>query len=125
MKKQALVLASLLVLPVSAAAQMMGPGSSACPGASQMMSEAKTPGDRALMQSMMTMHRGMMGMRLTGNTDRDFVAMMIPHHDAAVEMAKAELQYGSDQQIKSLAASIVAAQQKEIQQMQAWEASHQ
>ena len=125
MKKQAIALAAVLLSPMAASAQITGGGPAGnCTMATQMMSQAQTPGDRALMQSMMTTHSGMMGMRLTGNTDRDFVAMMIPHHQAAVQMAQAELHYGSDPQIKALATSIVAAQQKEIAQMQAWQASH-
>jgi uncharacterized protein (DUF305 family) len=35
-------------------------------------------------------------MPMTGNPDTDFAAMMIPHHQRAIEMAKIELQYGTD-----------------------------
>jgi hypothetical protein len=50
----------------------------------------------------------------TGDVDRDFVAMMVPHHQGAVDMAKAELKYGHNEQLRRLAQEIVAAQQQEI-----------
>jgi uncharacterized protein (DUF305 family) len=50
----------------------------------------------------------------TGDVDRDFVAMMVPHHQGAVDMAKAELKYGHNEQLRRLAQEIVAAQQREI-----------
>jgi uncharacterized protein (DUF305 family) len=53
----------------------------------------------------------------SGNVDRDFVAMMVPHHQGAVEMAKAELKYGHNEQLRQLARKIVANQQQEITEM--------
>jgi uncharacterized protein (DUF305 family) len=50
----------------------------------------------------------------TGDIDRDFVAMMVPHHQGAVDMAQAELKYGRNEQLRRLAQEIIAAQQKEI-----------
>jgi uncharacterized protein (DUF305 family) len=50
----------------------------------------------------------------TGDVDRDFVAMMVPHHQGAVDMAKAELKYGHNEQLRRLAQEIVANQQQEI-----------
>jgi uncharacterized protein (DUF305 family) len=49
-----------------------------------------------------------------GDIDRDFVAMMVPHHQGAVDMALAELRYGHNQQLRGLAQEIVANQQREI-----------
>jgi uncharacterized protein (DUF305 family) len=49
-----------------------------------------------------------------GDVDRDFVAMMIPHHQGAVDMAKAELEYGHNEQLRRLAHEIVAMQEQEI-----------
>ena len=60
----------------------------------------------------------------TGDADKDFVAGMIAHHRGAIDMAKVELQYGKDSQLRRLARNIIAAQQKEIAFMQTWQAKH-
>ena len=59
-----------------------------------------------------------MTIKPTGDVDRDFVAMMVPHHQGAVEMAKAELRYGHNEQLRRLAQEIVVTQQQEISVMQ-------
>jgi hypothetical protein len=51
---------------------------------------------------------------MTGEPDRDFLAMMIPHHEAAVEMARLVLIHGRDPLVRRLAEEIIAAQQAEI-----------
>jgi uncharacterized protein (DUF305 family) len=61
-----------------------------------------------------------MQVKPTGKPDEDFVRMMIPHHQGAVDMAKVELEYGTDPELRQLASNIVAAQDKEIAQMRAW-----
>ena len=55
-----------------------------------------------------------MTIKPTGDVDRDFVAMMVPHHQGAIEMAKAELKYGHNEQLRRLAQEIVVTQQQEI-----------
>ncbi len=57
---------------------------------------------------------------MTGNTDRNFMTMMIPHHQAAIAMAKVELRYGKKTEAKSLELSIISAQANEIAQMRRW-----
>jgi uncharacterized protein (DUF305 family) len=56
----------------------------------------------------------------TGKADVDFIQSMIPHHQGAIDMAKIELEHGSDPQIKQMAQKIISDQEKEIAQMQAW-----
>jgi hypothetical protein len=55
-----------------------------------------------------------MTVKPTGDVDRDFVAMMVPHHQGAVNMARAELKYGHNAQLRRLAREIVTEQQQEI-----------
>jgi uncharacterized protein (DUF305 family) len=61
---------------------------------------------------------------MTGNADQDFVAGMLPHHVGAVDMARVEIQYGKDPEMLRLARGIIAAQEKEIAQMQTWQKKH-
>jgi uncharacterized protein (DUF305 family) len=70
-----------------------------------------------MMQVMERMHRGM-SIVPSGDPDRDFAAMMIPHHQGAVEMAKVELQFGKDPVLRRLAQGIIVEQLQEIEVMQ-------
>jgi uncharacterized protein (DUF305 family) len=61
----------------------------------------------------------MQGMTAT-DIDVAFVCGMIPHHQAAINMAKAELAHGDDPWVKELAQAVIDAQQREIDEMLAW-----
>jgi len=50
----------------------------------------------------------------TGDIDRDFVHMMIPHHQGAIDMAVGVLRYGHNEQVRRLAQEIIVTQQQEI-----------
>ena len=64
----------------------------------------------AAMKKMM----GDMAVKPTGDVDADFVAMMVPHHQGAIDMALAVLRHGRNPQIKRLAQEIIVTQQQEI-----------
>jgi YVTN family beta-propeller protein len=70
-----------------------------------------------MMQSMAKMDRAMNAAPMTGNPDHDFAAMMIPHHQGAVDMAKAELLHGKDPVLRRLAQEIIVTQRQEIEVM--------
>jgi YVTN family beta-propeller protein len=74
----------------------------------------------ALMKNMETMHAAMAAVEPSGNEDGDFVNLMLPHHQAAVDMARTELLYGSDPQMRRLAQEIITDQESEIRLMQLW-----
>jgi uncharacterized protein (DUF305 family) len=73
----------------------------------------------AMHAAMKTMARDMETAPMTGDPDRDFMAMMIPHHEGAVEMARLLLIYGRDPLVRQLAEEIIASQTVEIRSMQA------
>src|ERR1700736_4769939 len=58
-----------------------------------------------------------MGIRPSGEVDTDFVAMMVPHHQGAIEMARAELRYGHNEPLKRMAQEIIVTQLQEIAAM--------
>jgi uncharacterized protein (DUF305 family) len=71
-----------------------------------------------MMQAMDRMDSAMMAAKLKNDPDRDFAAMMIPHHQGAIDMAKVELIYGRDPVLRRLAEGIIVEQQQEIELMQ-------
>src|ERR1700740_320719 len=86
--------------PVAAPAQKAAPGSDA----------AFVSRSNAAMDKMMSD----MAVKPTGNVDHDFVAMMVPHHQGAIDMSQAELQYGKNPQLKTIAQEIILDQMQEI-----------
>ena len=69
-------------------------------------------------RAMTVMHEEMAAAPQTGDPDRDFLAMMIPHHEGAVEMARLVLISGKDPLVRQLAEEIIANQKAEIAAMQ-------
>ena len=62
--------------------------------------------------SMSQMDSGMKSAPMNGNVDHDFASMMMPHHQGAIDMAKAELIYGKDFVMRRLAEEIVVDRSK-------------
>ena len=83
-------------------------------------SGAASPEWLALQASIHKMHAEMISAKPSDNGDVDFVTLMLPHHQAAVEMAKTQLLYGTDPQMRRLAQEIVTEQQSEIEVMHLW-----
>jgi hypothetical protein len=88
-------------------------GTAAAPRSSDRKSDA-ADNFRAMMGDAVTRMHAAMNVPYTGNADRDFARMMIPHHQGAIDMALVELRYGKDQRLKRLAQEIIVSQQQEI-----------
>jgi uncharacterized protein (DUF305 family) len=89
------------------------------PMSSQMSSAGSATDDSfdaQMGRAMERMDRDMM-VKPSGNYDRDFAAMMIPHHQGAVDMARIELQFGKDPVLRRLAQAIIVEQLQEIEVM--------
>lgn len=68
-----------------------------------------------------SMHRHMEPYKpLNKDADHDFVFLMIPHHQSAVEMSEVYLKKAKDEGLKSLASSIIKGQSTEIEQLKQW-----
>jgi len=92
---------------------MMGDHMSACLASLPQASQA-------YMRAMMGMHAPMMEAMQSTDPDVAFVKGMIPHHQAAIDMARAVLELGSDQQTRAWAQQTITAQQTEIDDMRQW-----
>ncbi len=87
-----------------------------CVGATLTSSDDEKRFLEANEHAMKTMMSGM-HIHATGDVDTDFAAMMIPHHQGAIDMAKAELQYGSNEALRRIAQEIIVDQDQEITAM--------
>lgn len=101
----------------TAFAQMSMPGHQGMPQ-SNAKNASKDPMKMHI--AMEAMNKKMSAMKMTGKTDVDFAMMMVAHHQAAIDMAKAELESGKDPVMLKMAKRVIAAQTKEIAQLEAW-----
>lgn len=115
----------LATAPIALAQQKPGSptmhnhGATHAPGAAH----GNSPSSAAYMDGMAKMNRDM-GMPMTGDADRDFATMMIPHHQGAIDMARVQLQHGKDPKLRKMAQQIINDQEKEIADFQKWLNQH-
>jgi uncharacterized protein (DUF305 family) len=131
-KHTLVVLGTLLALVTSASAQGMAMTSLELPdickpgsqqGMGSMMMDMMTGMDQAHQDMAMGMdetNAQMMQGMMAEDIDVAFVCAMIPHHQAAINMAKAELEHGDSDWAKKVAQEIIDAQQQEIEDMLNW-----
>jgi uncharacterized protein (DUF305 family) len=101
-----LLVRSAVLLTSVAAASQVGP-----------LTESEKSFLSSTQASMRTMMAGM-ARAPQGDVDQDFIGQMIPHHQGAIDMAKAELLYGRNEQLRRIAQEIIVDQQAEISVMQ-------
>jgi len=100
-----------------------GPAASGPPPPPFMASTAK-PFSALMDDAMAVMDDGMRRAPMNGVAEHDFVTMMVPHHQGAIDMAKALLLYTRDPEMRNLAQGIITEQQNEIRLMQLWLQRH-
>lgn len=109
--QRAAVLGALLAIaPTSFALSQQSPNAADAPPAAEAPFLQENDAAMARMMTDMTV-------KPTGDVDRDFVAMMVPHHQGAIDMAKAVLRYGHNEQIRRIAQEIIVDQLQEIAAM--------
>lgn len=126
MKNQYLIVACFLSAACAAQDMPHAHGratAGSAPPAAFVASSAK-PYAALAADAMAVMDDGMRRAPMTGEPGHDFVTMMIPHHQGAIDMAKAILVHSTDPELRNLAQGIIAEQQNEINVMQAWLRGH-
>ncbi|MCW3797218.1 DUF305 domain-containing protein [Sphingomonas sp. BN140010] len=88
-------------------------------GCSAASAAMVSPADfhQAMSAAMTRMHYAM-STPASADPDREFTAMMIPHHQGAIDMAVLQLRYGKDERLRRLAQGIIVEQQQEIRLME-------
>ena len=111
----------LLILGLSAGTAVpQSDGMTHAGGMPMKMREGASPStaDHAYMEAMTRMNGAMAATEMTGDPTRDFALMMIPHHQSAIDMARALLDEPNvDPEIKALAEGVVSSQSEEIEQL--------
>lgn len=96
----------------------------AVPAPKTFVASSDKPFAQLMDEAMAIMDRDMQAAPMNGRPDHDFVTMMLPHHQGAIDMAKAVLLSTKDPELRNLALGIIAEQQNEINVMQAWLQRH-
>jgi uncharacterized protein (DUF305 family) len=120
-RKRAIALATTASVAAASLAMAHGPSSAHRIGATtpiQYVADWQSSSDEAPFlaenQSAMTKMMADMAVKPIGDVDRDFVAMVVPHDQGAIDMARAELKYGHNELLRRLAREIVTNRQQEV-----------
>jgi uncharacterized protein (DUF305 family) len=116
MAEQCAAMMPMMTQMMQMMATMQGGATAGTPMAAAGMSDA----GKAYMDAMRKMDPPMMAAVQGSDPDVAFVTAMIPHHQGAIDMAKAVLQYGKDERVKEWANEIIKAQEAEIAKLQEW-----
>jgi uncharacterized protein (DUF305 family) len=98
--------------------------SAAATGRPVFVASSAKPFAALMDDAMAVMDDGMKRAPMNGQPEHDFMTMMLPHHQGAIDMAKAVLLSTTDPEVRNLALGIIAEQQNEFRVMQAWLARH-
>ena len=93
----------------------------AVPALAQHDHKAASAGGSASDELMAVHHKmtkAMDGIEPTGDPDRDFLTMMIPHHQGAIDMAEVQLKHGKNPEVRAMAEKIISDQKREIAEME-------
>jgi uncharacterized protein (DUF305 family) len=90
----------------------------------ERMHASGADGSTKMHAAMQDNQKRMNDMQMSGDTDRDFAMMMRTHHQAGIDMAKAEVESGKDHEMIKEAKKIIASQQKDIRKFDAWLKKH-
>ncbi len=119
-RKRAISLATTMTVAAASFAFAHGPMSAASSGGGSQLHNLVNSSEAPFLaenDAAMTKMMADMAVRPTGDVDRDFVEMMVPHHQGAIDMAQAVLRYGHNEQLRRLAQEIIVTQQQEIAAM--------
>ena len=108
--------AAILIAITAASAAAVLVSAAQTPVPSGTAAGGSGPEAQFLKENTTAMNKMMADMEIkpTGDIDADFTAMMIPHHQGAIDMAIAELRYGKNEQLRRIAQEIIVGQQQEI-----------
>ena len=112
------LLAATLLLGLTACAQDTAPTQSETAGPTGEAAADLTPAQQAYKDANDRMHAGMAA--VDADPDVAFMQGMLAHHKGAVDMSEVALEHADDPEVRALATAIIAAQGKEITQMEAW-----